>query len=177
MPSAAMPLPGRMVRGALAGLVATLPMTAAMRRLHRRLDSDDRYPLPPREIVRSVAPELPEQRARDAAIVAHFAYGALCGAAIAAVERRPSQASGIAAGTGIWLGSYFGWIPAFGILKPADDHPGPRNAAMILAHIVWGSAYALAQSELLKAETILEGGPYEDVPAGKRRRATKGERR
>ncbi len=165
MAGAATPLLSRMIRGALAGTVATLPMTAAMNRLHRRLDKEDRYPLPPREIVGSVAPGLPEDRARDASVVAHFAYGALCGAAIAAVERRPSQPSGIAAGVGIWLASYLGWIPAMKIFNPADDHPAPRNAAMILAHVAWGSAYALAQAELLKSDAIFKDGPLKDVPA------------
>lgn len=39
-----------MLLGALSGLVATLPMTAAMSRLHQELPRSERYPLPPREL-------------------------------------------------------------------------------------------------------------------------------
>lgn len=166
-----MPLAGRLIRGALAGFVATLPMTAAMHRLHRRLPEEHRYPLPPREIIGSIAPELPRNPASDASLVAHFAYGALCGAAIAAIDRKPGQASGMAAGVGIWLASYLGWIPRARILKPATEHPGLRNATMILSHMVWGSAYSLAQAELLKSERIFQDAPLKDVPTSNRRKA------
>ena len=173
MAAPAIPLAGRIIRGALAGFVATLPMTAAMHRLHRRLPEEDRYPLPPREIIGSVAPELPRNPASDTSLVAHFAYGALCGAAIAAVSRKPSQASGMAAGVGIWLASYLGWIPGSKILKPATAHPAPRNATMILSHLVWGSAYSLGQAELLKSERIFRDGPLKDVPASNHRKAAR----
>lgn len=63
----------------------------------------------------------------------------------------------------IGAASYFGWIPALGILKPANANPGRRNATMILAHVVWGGAYAVTQSELVKSATILRGGPLKDI--------------
>ncbi len=40
----------RLAIGAIAGFVATMAMTAAMRRLHRRLPANERYKLPPREL-------------------------------------------------------------------------------------------------------------------------------
>jgi hypothetical protein len=156
------PLSWRLVCGALAGMVATAPMTAAMRRFHEQLPNRDRYPLPPREIVSSAAPELPETEARNASILAHFAYGALSGAALAALKRRPTLGFGASGGVAIWAASYFGWIPAMGILKPADRHPAARNGGMILSHIIWGSAFALAQAELLKSKPIFDDGPIKD---------------
>src|SRR5215213_4676353 len=120
-----------LVCGALAGFVATAPMTATMERLHRKLSDEDRYPLPPREITSSILPELPNAAARDTSLVAHFAYGGLCGLLLAALKRRPSLSFGVAGGLGIWLGSYFGWIPGLNVLKPPSEHPAPRTATMV----------------------------------------------
>jgi uncharacterized membrane protein YagU involved in acid resistance len=72
--------------------------------------------------------------------------------------------SGATAGVGIWLGSYMGWIPGVGILKPATDHPPRRNLLMLGAHIVWGVATARAMRELVAArETILAEGEDRDA--------------
>ena len=156
-------LPSRLVYGALAGLVATAPMTAVMRRLHRKLKKKQQYPLPPREIVGAVAPGADDASATDSTLVAHFAYGALSGAALAAVIERPSVVRGMSGGVVVWLASYLGWIPAAGILKPATRHPARRNALMLVAHLVWGSAYAVAQRELIKSRTAFDDGPLKDV--------------
>src|SRR6185295_10736775 len=43
----------RLAIGGIAGFVATMAMTSAMRRLHRQLPARERYPLTPREIVDS----------------------------------------------------------------------------------------------------------------------------
>ena len=153
----------RITAGTLAGLVATLPMTAAMRRMHRRLEREDQYPLPPREIVESVAPDLPEPKMRDTTLLAHFAYGAASGAAIAALGAKPTLRFGIASGVAVWLASYLGWIPAARILEPANRHPKSRNALMITAHMVWGLSYALASAELMQSEDVFEDGPLKDA--------------
>jgi hypothetical protein len=42
--------------GALAGLSATMAMTAAMRALFKWLPSHERYPLPPRELTERILP-------------------------------------------------------------------------------------------------------------------------
>ena len=129
-------------------------MTAVMNRLHRRLPRRQRYPLPPREIIDVMAgpARLTEHQMRTATTGAHFAYGALTGAGLAALRSRPATAEGAAYGLAIWAGSYFGWIPAAGVLKPAGRHPAERNALMILAHLVWGAATALAIREIAAAE-------------------------
>lgn len=141
----------RLLIGALAGIVATGPMTVVMILLHRRLPARERYPLPPREITMKlarkagVAHEL-NSEARDAAtLIAHFGYGAACGALYAASAERVSAspaAKGPLFGLLVWGTSYLGLLPGTGILSPATKHPARRNTLMIVAHLVWGAALA-----------------------------------
>lgn len=153
--------------GALAGLVATGAMTAVMWRLHKRLPADERYPLPPREIAEQLLPDHADQRLRDETMLLHFAYGAATGAIVGIAKRSPSIPQGAAAGAAIWAASYFGWVPAFGILTPAGNHPVRRNALMITAHLVWGAAVALTLRELRGARsTMMNDRPARDAPEG-----------
>lgn len=138
-------------------------MTAVMHRLHRKLDRDRQYPLPPREIIGSVLPEIVDEPATGATLAAHFTYGALSGAALSMIDRKPTVGSGVAGGLAIWLASYMGWIPAFNILKPATRHPSSRNALMIFAHVVWGSAFAIAQRDLMDSRSAFSDGPLKDA--------------
>lgn len=150
--------------GAIAGFVATGAMTSAMARLHRQLPISERYPLPPREITELTVGGPSEALVRDEAMAAHFLYGAVTGALVAGVRSRPTVTEGAIAGLAIWAGSYFGWVPALGILEPASKHPPRRNALMISAHLVWGSATALVLGELFLARaTILKSGPLNDA--------------
>jgi uncharacterized membrane protein YagU involved in acid resistance len=162
-------LSSRIIIGGIAGVVGTMAMTAAMRRLHRRLPEEERYPLTPREIVDSGSKQLgmplAGEAAKDVTTITHFAYGAACGALIAAMNPDPKKHTGAAAGVAIWLASYVGWIPAVGTLEPATKHPARRNALMIGVHLVWGYATASAIRELNVArETIFQDGPDKDAP-------------
>ncbi|MBV9884661.1 MAG: hypothetical protein JO276_16755 [Sphingomonadaceae bacterium] len=160
-------LGARLVIGGIAGFVATMAMTSAMRRLHRQLPAKERYPLTPREIVDSALDRPPA--AGELTLVAHFAYGAGCGALIGAATVRPGRLGGAAAGGAVWLGSYMGWIPAMGILKPATQHPLRRDLVMLGAHFVWGWATAEAMRELAEARvTIFAAGPEPDRADGGR---------
>jgi len=162
-------LTSRLVIGGIAGFVGTMAMTAAMRRLHRRLPRAERYPLTPREIVDSgseqVGLPLVGEAAKDVTAAAHFAYGAAMGAMIAALNPDPKKRTGAAAGAAIWLASYMGWLPAVGTLEPATRHPARRNLLMIGVHLIWGAATAAAMRELRGArETIFASGPDKDAP-------------
>jgi hypothetical protein len=157
-------LGSRLVIGAIAGFVATMAMTAAMRRLHRQLPGRERYPLPPREIVDS-ALDPPPALSPDLTLAAHFAYGAGCGALIAAADPRIGRVGGALAGGAVWLTSYMGWIPALDVLKPATGHPMRRNAVMLAAHFAWGWSTAEGIRELTAARaTIFADGPDRDAP-------------
>ena len=171
-------LGSRLLIGGIAGFVGTMAMTAAMRRMHRHLPAKERYPLTPREIVDSTAAqarvELPGEAAKDITTAAHFAYGALMGAMISAMNPRPSRPTGAAAGLAIWLASYMGWIPAVGALQPATRHPRRRNALMIAAHGVWGWWTAATMRELGAArQTIFDRGEDKDAPPKRRRRRSR----
>ena len=135
--------------GALAGLAATLPMTAAMNLMHRRLPRGERYPLPPRQVAMrltekaGVREHLDEGERKALTVAGHFAYGAAVGALYAPLARHVPLApplAGATYGLAVWAVSYLGWLPATGLISPATDHPARRNALMIAAHLVWGVA-------------------------------------
>ncbi|MBS7700097.1 MULTISPECIES: hypothetical protein [unclassified Chelatococcus] len=140
----------KMLLGALAGFAATLPMTSAMSRMHRRLPPQERYPLPPREL----SENLPNfgMRISTTTLLHHFLYGAASGALFAVVSRRRNAAAGGIYGAAVWTASYLGWIPASGILRIATRHPSRRNRLMLAAHLVWGASLAIGLRELERAE-------------------------
>ena len=138
--------------GAAAGLLATVPMTIVMEALHERLPGEPPRPLPPREITEAaavkagVSRELSERGVEELTLVAHFGYGALCGAVFGLIApARPAAAvgTGILFGLGVWAGSYAGWLPATGLRHPPQYDPVARSGLMIAAHLVWGAAAGL----------------------------------
>ena len=137
----------KLLKGALAGFVATGPMSLTMLIGWLFLSGREKYHLPPRliteEITERVGLEkhLNETQLIAATIASHFGYGAAFGSFYALFEQRlplPASLKGIFAGLAIWAGSYLGWLPAADILPPATRHPWRRNLMMILAHVVWG---------------------------------------
>ena len=142
------------VSGVVAGLAATVPMTAAMAGMHRLLPPEEKYPLPPRLITENAlekvdaADELPEEGERGLTMTNHFAYGTAMGSLYAsglqALDAEPTVANGVAFGLGVWAGSYQALLPSMDLLPPAHKQPAMRNALMIAAHIVWGAALGLA---------------------------------
>jgi hypothetical protein len=156
----------KLAYGMIAGIAATVGMTAAMRRMHARLPSPERYPLPPREIVGRAGGR---SAGAEAAMLAHFGYGALTGG-LFALQGRRSLAAGVLYGAGVWAGSYFGWVPLARILEPADRHPMRRNALMIAAHVLWGALLAAGLREIEAARQGAfrrpPGQPLADSPTG-----------
>jgi len=152
-----MTLPALM-NGALAGFVATAPMSAFMWTARELLPPAEQYPLPPNQIVADVAAKAGVEEAAAgpdhalATAAAHFGYGAAAGALYAVLPHQisPSPAlNGILFGLLVWSGSYLGLLPALGILRPATEHPAPRNALMIAAHVVWGATLGVAVDYLI----------------------------
>lgn len=147
----------RLLKGALAGAAATVPMTLAMKAMHANLPAHEQYPLPPREITEEITEKagvdehLDEEDQTALTYINHFGYGAATGAVYAGVVSRivkPSVTSGIAYGLAVWLASYQELLPALGILRPATEHPTRRNALMIAAHVVWGASLGMSVKKL-----------------------------
>ena len=159
-----------MLLGALAGVVGTAAMTAAMRALHRRLEPAERYPLPPREIVERVLPKrASEQTRRTSTIASHFGYGAGMGAVFALAPVDKGTLTGAAYGVLVWAGSYLGWIPSTNILMNATQHPLRRNLLMSGVHLVWGAVTALTLRELDRAQAeVFSQGEPRDAPSVER---------
>jgi hypothetical protein len=142
--------------GALAGLAATVPMTAVMKLGHRRLPWYERYPLPPRQITMKLARaagirhHLDEDRRKGLTLASHYSYGAAMGGLFGAISASAAAGDGMKSdigrgtvfGLGVWAGSYLGLLPELGILKPATEHPLERNLLMMGAHVVWGVSLA-----------------------------------
>lgn len=147
--------------GALAGLLATGPMSLVMQALFRRLPLHEQYPLPPRQITEEVAektglePALESERGkRSATWLAHFGYGASVGSFYPLTAGRlklPAVVRGMLFGILVWTVSYLGWLPAFNILPPVTQTPIRRNALMIAAHLVWGTVIALTERQMRKS--------------------------
>ena len=151
----------KLIKGALIGFLATVPMSLSMLLGWRLLPRQERYHLPPRliteEVTRRVGIEdqLSETELVGLTIFNHFGYGAMTGGLYALVEHMiPLHASlkGVLAGITIWVGSYLGWVPAMGILKPATQHPWRRNLMMLVAHAIWGVTLGEGLRKLMESE-------------------------
>lgn len=147
----------RVLTGALAGFVATGPMSLAMKLMHEQLPREEQYPLPPRAVTMEMAEgagvkdSLDESEREAATWASHFAYGTACGAVYGPLARAvdvPPPLTGALFGLAVWAGSYLGWLPAAGILRPATEHPPRRTALMIAAHLVWGVAAGVVVDQL-----------------------------
>jgi uncharacterized membrane protein YagU involved in acid resistance len=145
----------KMLAGAAAGFVATVPMTVAMELMHRRLPWTHREPLPPRKITMramkaiGVRHKLNESERMGLTLAAHFGYGSGMGAVYGPVSDRvkaPPVVKGMGFGLVVWAASYLGIVPAMGLIEPATRHRAQRNALMIAAHLVWGATLGLLTS-------------------------------
>lgn len=133
-----------LAEGAAAGALATGAMTAFMRGAQR---AGALGRLPPRIITAEALDAAGVERTRKEeqalGMVNHFLFGAGAGALYALLPRRhPTLWGGMLFGSAVWLVSYWGWVPALGILPPPpEDRPG-RPTAMVIAHWVFGASLA-----------------------------------
>lgn len=152
----------KILAGAIAGMVGTFAMTLAKDLMVSKLLPEERYPLPPREITQDAAERVAgralegEEGLVSGTVAAHFGFGVACGMLFTGLNlhRWWPVLSGTGFGLMVWVGSYLGWIPAAGILKPATTHPAGRNALMIAVHAVWGAATGYAVATLMRSERL-----------------------
>jgi uncharacterized membrane protein YagU involved in acid resistance len=138
----------RLFAGFAAGLIATIPMTATMVLIHRKLPRKEREPLPPYQVTKDLTRKtgmdrwMDEKDKRALTVASHFAYGAGAGGLYGLASDlmpAPPLLGGVAYGLAIWGGSYIGWLPAMNIYKEPEQEPPRRIAMMIAAHLVWGA--------------------------------------
>jgi uncharacterized membrane protein YagU involved in acid resistance len=140
----------RLASGAAAGLVATVPMTAAIKLAQGFLPAGERHPLPPRRItMRSLRgagihphAHLSESQRRGLTLAAHYGYGTAMGTLFGLISPRQTGeavAAGVGFGLLVWAASYLGLMPALDLHPPATREPPGRNLMMIAAHVVWGA--------------------------------------
>lgn len=164
----------RMANGAVAGAVATVPMTATMLLIFRQLGPDDQAPLPPAlltgEASEAVLHRKPGRALHTAlSLAAHFAYGAAIGALGGPLTRRlpvPGPLAGAVVGLGVWAMSYVVAMPSLGLLPPSGERPAGRRALLLTAHLVWGATLG-AVMQALEPEQVEALGMTE---RGRRRR-------
>jgi uncharacterized membrane protein YagU involved in acid resistance len=134
--------------GALAGLAATVPMTAAMLAINR-LPPKQRLALPPKRIANQLASKVPplnalEGPAREAFVwSSHGLYGAASGAIFGLLAPRQVRARaflGALFGLAVWGASYPLWLPAAGVDEAPSEHSWRRVAEQVLPHLIWGAA-------------------------------------
>lgn len=165
--AAAWTITRRVLIGAVAGMIASIPMAGMMIGLNRVLPGRKRSfrdiltPLPPKLITRRVT-----RRAGIGQItrsgrkwdlttwLAHLGYGAAAASLYPVITRPlpvPHILRGMLFALGIWGASYMGWLPAANILPPAKKQTARRNAVMILSHLTWGSIIAILADGLNRA--------------------------
>lgn len=142
------------LNGAVAGLLATIPMSAVMMAGRRLLPKASQVPLPPAQITKNAlrAIDVDDEVSRNAelalTVVNHFGFGgatgALYGSLCAPRSAAHAVATGCIYGLGVWSCSYLGWLPATGLYRSGFDDTRERNTLMIAAHLVWGAGLGLA---------------------------------
>ena len=145
-------------QGALAGLIATVPMTLFMFAVHRLLPGWQKYALPPERVTNEiaerteVAEDMNKPESLGASLLAHFGFGSTMGALYAPISKRvplPPVIKGIAFGLLVWAANYLGVLSAMKMPESAFNEPGRRNIMMIASHVVWGGTLGVVE-ELLE---------------------------
>src|SRR3954468_12174582 len=137
-----------LVRGALAGLAATVPMTVVIGtgRAARLLHTP-----PPVEITENIAEQAGEDPNRQspefqaAWLAAHAGYGAICGIIFSAMRPalpRSDLIAGLLFGAAVWGVSYISLMPSLNLYPSAQDDSNQRQVVMIAAHAVFGMSLA-----------------------------------
>ena len=150
------------LRGAIGGVIATIPMTAVMVYGQRATDYGL---LPPEALVKNAVADGDQGLAGTLADdldddddellefgwqAAHLAAGAAFGALYTVAFRPLTQAlpravSGALFGLAVWFVSYQGVAPALELLPPASDDNPDRQRTNAAAHLVFGTTLGLLE--------------------------------
>lgn len=158
-------------RGAMAGAMATVPMSAVMLAAGKLGLMGRQPPKAVAEKGLEAAGVQPDEEVKDTlASLSHIVFGAAAGAAYGFLHRqfgrrRWSATKGIGYGLLVYLVSYEGWIPAFHILPPPEADRSGRQLSMIAAHVVYGGVLGALVGDRALAPTRMGDPPPERSPA------------
>ncbi len=130
--------------GALAGVIATVPMTLVLFGMARVLPSVKKFPSGwvVKQLTKKAGiwPTLSMRERSQLSWTGHVGYGMLMGSIyLPLAKERSGIGRGMAFGVSVWAGSYLGMLPLVASRKPfkksfLDDH-----LQLVIAHLVWGS--------------------------------------
>ncbi len=132
--------------GAVAGVVATVPMTLTLFGMAPFLPHVKAFP--PKMAAGMVTgkarvwQQLSARQRDRLSWAGHFGYGALMGSVYAPVAGKYAGSgvgSGVAFGLAVWAGSYLGVLPALGIRRPLRKDFWDDHVQLVAAHVVWGA--------------------------------------
>jgi hypothetical protein len=134
----------RLVAGGVAGLLATLVMSAFMEWARR---SGWLREHPPEEIteraLQQAGASVSVSVKDTTATAAHLAFGVGAGAAYgllpASRHRRLRAVAGVGYGLGIWAVSYAGWAPALRLMPSPIEDRTESQAAIVASHVLYGA--------------------------------------
>lgn len=129
------------VRGALAGAIATVPLTMGLSKAFGRLSPVSGTVVSGSTITDATADRFAEKRN----IASHFGFGALCGivySLVFAKMRARTEARGAVFGLAVWGTSYFGWLPALGLAPASWRRSRQKTGLLMIAHVIWGVSLA-----------------------------------
>ena len=144
----------RLVRGGLAGLIATGAMSGVM--------AGGRYAgllgtPPPKRITKrleeriGIRDDLTYPEFQATWMASHFGYGTANGVLYGLVRPLlplPDAPAGILFGLGLWAVSYLGIMPGLGLHQPATRDSESKQAVMVAGHVVYGLVLAEANRRL-----------------------------
>lgn len=148
---------------ALAGCIATVPMTIFMLATQRLLPKGQQYDLPPELLTKEVARrahvkvKMSKGQILAATLFAHFGYGTVMGMVYHVLDKSlgnrvvlPAALKGGIFGFIVWAASYFGLSPLVGFSESGHSETGRRNLMMIVAHLIWGTSLGIVAAALSK---------------------------
>jgi glycine/D-amino acid oxidase-like deaminating enzyme/nitrite reductase/ring-hydroxylating ferredoxin subunit len=148
------------MRGGAGGAVATAAMSGALV-MQRKLGLLGEHP--PRKIVRGLRWRLgwlgtSRRRENAATVAAHWGFGVASGALFGLLHgrRRGFAAStlvGAGFGLAVWAASYYGWVPALGLMRPPHRDRPMRPTSMAAAHLLFGSVLGAFVERLAVSST------------------------
>jgi len=145
--------------GALAGLIATVPMSLFMLATQRMLPKGHQYALPPEMITGELAhrmhirPHLNKPQILGATLVSHFGYGTGMGMLYSPLSKLPLPGAikGVLFAVTVWAVSYLVLSPLIGMRASGHREPESRNLMKVGANAVWGVAMGVV-TDMLKGE-------------------------